>query len=92
MAKLKSPLKAVRVELDLSRSELASLAYPNRDNHREKAELAQSIARCEAGLLNPKKDCVIKFLFEKLTEHGYKTLMTDQVAWREERKVEIKKS
>lgn len=85
MAKLKSPLKMARTGMDLSRGELASLAFPSRDDHVEKTQLANAIARCEAGLLEPEDDASLKFLFDRLAGHGYKSLMEEQQAWVAER-------
>ena len=91
MAKLKSPLKTVRIELDLSRSELASLAYPSQDDKIERAQLSQSIARCEAGLLDPEEDASLKYLFQRLSEQGYKSLQHAQKKWIAARKVILKR-
>ncbi len=81
MAKVKSPLKAVRTELDLSRSELASFAFPRQEDHVEKTQLSQALARCEAGLLHPEKDGALKYMFDLLAEQGYKNLKKDQESW-----------
>lgn len=91
MAKLKSPLKIARTEMDLSRSELASLVYHRRDDHTEKAELSQAIALCEAGLTDP-TDTTLSFLFGLLAKRGYKTLKDDQAAWINEQKKQVEKS
>ncbi len=88
MAKVKSPLKSARLGLDLSRSELASLIFPSRDDHIAKAELAQEIALCEAGLCDPDSPD-LKFLFEKLAEQGYGDLRDKQREWIDERKVKM---
>jgi hypothetical protein len=89
MAKLNSPLKIVRLEMDLSRSELASLVYHRREDHAEKVQLSQAIARCEAGLLEPDNDPVLNYLFDSLAKQGYKTLKDDQVAWIKARKKKL---
>lgn len=89
MAKVKSPLKSVRTELDLSRSELASLVFHNRDSYTEKAQLAQAISRCEAGLLDPDEEPALMFLFDLLSKQGYKALKKDQEVWIDERKTKI---
>lgn len=79
----KSPLKEARLAMDLSRSELASLVYPSRDDAKDKAELAQAIARCEAGLLDPNRDGALRLLFERLGKSKrYKTLLNEQESWR----------
>ncbi len=89
MAKLKSPLKVVRTELDLSRSELASLAFS--EEHTERAQLSQAIARCEAGLLHPEKDGALKYLFDLLAKQGYKNLKKDHEVWIRELRAKLGK-
>jgi len=86
MAKVKSPLKDLRLYLDLSKSELASLVFPGRDrDSADKAELAQAIGLCEAGLRDP-RDFEFKHLFLALSDRGYKTLKEDQTVWFNERR------
>lgn len=82
MAKVKSPLKNLRIYLDLSKSELASLVFPgrDRDNSADKAELAQAIGLCEAGLRDP-SNFEFKHLFILLSDRGYKTLKEEQIVW-----------
>lgn len=89
MTKLKSPLKMARTEMDLSRSELASLVYHRRDDCTEKAELSQAIALCEAGLTDP-TDPTLSFLFGLLAKRGYNTLKDDQADWIDERGIQMK--
>ena len=91
MAKLQSPLKKARLEMDLSRSELASLVYPSRSDMPDKAELSQAIGRCEAGLLDPKSDGGVKLLFTMLAKNGYMNLRQKQQDWFDNRVAELEK-
>lgn len=86
VAKVKSPLKSARLEMDLSRSELASLIFPSRDDHVVKAELAQEIALCEAGLCGPGGRPTLRLLFDALSVQGYKDLRDKQNEWISARK------
>jgi len=89
MAKIQSPLKKLRIELDLSRSELASIVFYDRTTKTDKAELAQDIALCEAGLCQPDSSS-LKYLFKLLAQRGYETLRTEQRTWISEQKSQRK--
>lgn len=89
MAKVKSPLKSARLDLDLSRSELACLVYLS--DRIQRAELAQEIALCEAGLREPDSPA-LRFLFQKLSKRGYQDLQARQEDWINSRKAELERT
>ncbi len=64
--KEKSPLARLRKERGLSRSELASLAFP--DDSKIRTQLSNAIARCEAGF--PSQGWELGTLWVKLKEQG----------------------